>query len=37
MEYFFFLDWDCMFKIGQVFFVPEWPNGEFVSLLATFC
>jgi hypothetical protein len=22
---------------GQVIFVPEWPNGEFVSILASFC
>jgi hypothetical protein len=21
------------FQTGQVFFVPEWPNGEFVSIL----
>jgi hypothetical protein len=21
-----------VFLTGQVFFVPEWPNGEFVSL-----
>jgi hypothetical protein len=24
---------EIYFKIGQVFFVPEWPNGEFVSIL----
>jgi hypothetical protein len=21
------------FQTGQVFFVPDWPNGEFVSIL----
>jgi hypothetical protein len=21
------------FQTGQVFFIPEWPNGEFVSIL----
>jgi hypothetical protein len=25
------------FQTGQVIFVPEWPNGEFVSILALFC
>jgi hypothetical protein len=25
------------FQTGQVIFVPEWPNGEFVSILASFC
>jgi hypothetical protein len=25
------------FKTGQVIFVPEWPKGEFVSILASFC
>jgi len=25
------------FQIGQVIFVPEWPKGEFVSILASFC
>jgi hypothetical protein len=25
------------FETGQVIFVPEWPNGEFVSILALFC
>jgi hypothetical protein len=25
------------FQIGQVIFVPEWPKGEFVSILALFC
>jgi hypothetical protein len=25
------------FQTGQVIFVPEWPKGEFVSILASFC
>jgi hypothetical protein len=25
------------FQTGQVIFVPEWPKGEFVSILALFC
>jgi hypothetical protein len=25
------------FQTGQVIFVPKWPNGEFVSILALFC
>jgi len=25
------------FQTGQVIFVPEWPEGEFVSILASFC
>jgi hypothetical protein len=25
------------FQIGLVIFVPEWPNEEFVSILASFC
>jgi hypothetical protein len=25
------------FQTGQVIFVPEWPNGEFVSILASLC
>jgi hypothetical protein len=25
------------FQTGQVIFVLEWPNGEFVSILASFC
>jgi hypothetical protein len=25
------------FQIGQLIFVPEWPNGEFVIILASFC
>lgn len=25
------------FQTGRVIFVPEWPNGEFVSILALFC
>jgi hypothetical protein len=25
------------FQIGKVIFVPEWPKGEFVSILASFC
>jgi hypothetical protein len=25
------------FQTGQVIFFPEWPNGEFVSILASFC
>jgi hypothetical protein len=25
------------FQTGQVIFVPEWPKGEFVSFLASFC
>jgi hypothetical protein len=25
------------FQTGQVIFVPEWPKGEFVSILAIFC
>jgi hypothetical protein len=25
------------FQTGQVIFVPEWPNGEFDSILALFC
>jgi hypothetical protein len=25
------------FQTGQVIFVPEWPNGEFVNILASFC
>jgi hypothetical protein len=24
------------FQTGQVIFVPEWPKGEFVSILASF-
>jgi hypothetical protein len=28
----FDLDRDCIFKTGQVIFVPEWPKSEFVSL-----
>jgi hypothetical protein len=24
-------------QTGQVIFVPEWPKGEFVSTLASFC
>jgi hypothetical protein len=24
-------------QTGQVIFVPEWPKGEFVSILASFC
>jgi len=28
---FFVLDWESIFKTGQVIFVPEWPKGEFVS------
>jgi hypothetical protein len=26
-----------VFFTGQVIFVPEWLNGEFVSLVATLC
>jgi hypothetical protein len=25
------------FQTGQLIFVPEWPKGEFVSILASFC
>jgi hypothetical protein len=25
------------FQTGQVIFIPEWPKGEFVSILASFC
>jgi hypothetical protein len=25
------------FQTGQVIFVPKWPKGEFVSILASFC
>jgi hypothetical protein len=25
------------YQTGQVIFVPEWPQGEFVSILASFC
>jgi hypothetical protein len=25
------------FQTGQVIFVSEWPKGEFVSILASFC
>jgi hypothetical protein len=25
------------FQTGQMIFVPEWPKGEFVSILASFC
>jgi hypothetical protein len=25
------------FQTDQVIFVPEWPKGEFVSILALFC
>jgi hypothetical protein len=25
------------FQTGQVIFVPKWPKGEFVSILALFC
>jgi hypothetical protein len=25
------------FQTDQVIFVPEWPKGEFVSILASFC
>jgi hypothetical protein len=25
------------FQTGQVIFVLEWPNGEFVSILTSFC
>jgi hypothetical protein len=25
------------FQTGQVIFVPEWPKGEFVSILVIFC
>jgi hypothetical protein len=25
------------FQTGHVIFVPEWPNGEFVSILTSFC
>jgi hypothetical protein len=33
-EYFFFCFGSGMyFQTGQVFFVLEWPNGEFVSVL----
>jgi len=33
MRSIFYLDRDCIFKTGQVIFVPEWPNGEFVSFV----
>jgi hypothetical protein len=33
LEYFYFLDWDCIFKSVKWFFVPEWLNGEFVSFI----
>jgi len=33
-----FYFWPGMyFQTGQVIFVPEWPKGEFVSILASFC
>jgi hypothetical protein len=25
------------FQTGQVIFIPEWPKGEFVSILVSFC
>jgi hypothetical protein len=25
------------FQTGKVIFVPEWPKGEFISILASFC
>jgi hypothetical protein len=28
---------EMYFQTGQVIFVPEWPKGEFVSILASFC
>jgi hypothetical protein len=31
------LDRECISKTGQVIFVPEWPKGEFISILASFC
>jgi hypothetical protein len=32
-EYFFCFGPVMYFQIGQVFFVPEWPKGEFVNIL----
>jgi hypothetical protein len=31
--FFFFFGPEMYFQTGQVFFVPEWPKGEFVSIL----
>jgi hypothetical protein len=30
--FFFIFGLGIYFQTGQVFFVPEWPNGEFVSI-----
>jgi hypothetical protein len=30
---FFVLDQECISKPVKCFFVPEWPKGEFVSIL----
>jgi hypothetical protein len=33
----FYFGLGMYFQTGQVIFVPEWRNGEFVSILALFC
>jgi hypothetical protein len=33
----FYFGLGMYFQTGQVIFVPEWPKGEFVSILASFC
>jgi hypothetical protein len=33
----FYFGPEMYFQTGQVIFVPEWPKGEFVSILASFC
>jgi hypothetical protein len=33
----FLFELEMYFQTGQVIFVPEWPKGEFVSILASFC
>jgi hypothetical protein len=33
----FYFGLGMYFQTGQVIFVPEWPKGEFVSILALFC
>ena len=34
---FYFVGPGMYFQTGLVIFVPEWPKGEFVSILALFC
>jgi predicted RNA-binding protein with TRAM domain len=36
MEVIFIFGQGMYFQTGQVIFVPEWPKGEFVSILASF-